>query len=248
MPENEEMEQGNTQEQEETHRESGTLREIEKDEDGLEQAKKPNKILIAVLSLVIFLALFIFFKGEEAPHEDTSTQTPAPEAEVNKEGAQLNAGEILIADGERLTSPENTGEKTANAPMVLIPKQELNFFYPLEDTESERPSSEAEEMSLLKPETEKPSPAKQKPVKEKVSKPSPTAGPFTIQLGAFKDKKSADKLDEQLRNKGYDSFVLAVRNDLYRVRVGSYTNKQEAQVVVARMKKTDQLNPFVTTE
>lgn len=243
MPENEEMEQGNTQEQEETHRESGTLREIEKDEDGLEQAKKPNKILIAVLSLVIFLALFIFFKGEEVPHEDTSTQTPVPEAEVNKEGAQPNAGEILIADGERLTSPEN-----ANTPIVPIPKEELNFFDPLEDTESERPSSEAEEMSLLKPETEKPSPTKQKPIKEKVSKPSPTAGPFTIQLGAFKDKKSADKLDEQLRNKGYDSFVLAVRNDLYRVRVGSYANKQEAQVVVARMKKTDQLNPFVTTE
>lgn len=248
MPENEEMEQDDSKEQEETRKESSTLREIEKDEDGLEQAKKPNKILIAVLSVVIFLALFIFFKGEETPHEDASTQAPAPETEVNKEGAQPNAGEILIADGEKLTSPENTGEKTENVPIVPIPKEELNFFDPLEDTESKRPVSEAEEMSLLKPETEKPSPEKQKPVKEKVSKPSSTAGPFTIQLGAFKDKKSADKLDEQLRNKGYDSFVLAVRNDLYRVRVGSYNNKQEAQVVVARMKKTDQLNPFVTTE
>lgn len=244
MPENEEMDseldEGSEEEgsKEETAPES-TLREIEKDEDEdeLPVPKKSNKIFIAVLSLVIFLALFVFFKGEEEPGIENSTdiqppliaESTAPTSEEEIFGdivvePEFNMGKIVIAGEETETKPE------VEEVIVPIPKEELPFFDPLSDIESEHVASESEAMALVKAEIPK------------------IAHAFTIQLGAFKDRTGADKLDDRLRSRGYDSFVLAVPNEVYRVRVGSFKSREAAKRVAAKLKKMEQLDSFITME
>lgn len=266
MPENEDRDNELDEVPEDMSESAGSLREIEKDEDDeLLAPRKTNKALIAALSVVIFLALFVFFKGEEEVTDDKGTDIqalssgePSPSSKEFKESVledELNVGEILIAG-------EDSAEKSESATdegIVPIPKEELHFFDPLSDQESGREPSESEEMALLKAENPKPKPVKPlppKPVqieskptsKPKVVKSTKPVGPFTIQFGAFRDRASADKMDDRLRNSGYDSFVLAMPNDMYRVRVGSFKTRKKAKRVAARIKKTDQLDSFVTTE
>ncbi|MFQ5588996.1 MAG: SPOR domain-containing protein [Nitrospiria bacterium] len=231
------------------------LREIEKEDDELSPPPQSNKKLIGLLSLVIILALFIFFKGEEKPvvHERVNIQTPpsvapAPSAEAEQTQDENSAseptpGEIRIA-GE---PSAQTQEAEAKPVIVPIPKEELSRLEPLRDTESDRAPSESEEMALLKQSTAQPKPEKPKPAKLQTAKAVKIKRGFTIQLGAFKRKTVAEKLDDRLRNSGYDSFVLA-KGDLYRVRVGSFKSQQEAAVVAKQIKKTDQLDSFITRE
>ncbi len=244
------------------HEPESLLREIEKDEDDDEilPPRKSNKILIAGLSGVIFLALFIFFKGEETPPSDPGmdiqppvTENMTPPSQDLFEEAELapepNAGKIVIADGEK--DAESETEKG----IVPIPKEELAFFDPLSDTEEERAPSESESMALVKAEIPKPvlvkpaaPKAKPKPKPKVLKARKRAADVFTIQLGAFKGRAGADKLDDQLRNNGYDSFVLVMPNDVYRVRVGSFKSRKAAKQMAARIKKTEKLDSFVTTE
>ncbi|VAX32302.1 hypothetical protein MNBD_NITROSPIRAE01-202 [hydrothermal vent metagenome] len=270
MPDNEEMDDkhdGLTEgaEAEAEHEPESLLREIEKDEDDEDEIlppRKSNKMLIAALSLVIFLALFIFFKGEDAPSPDADldlqppmTENITPPSEDLFEEVEVapepNAGKILIADGEKDAESGQGQEKS----IVPIPKEELAFFDPLSDTEEDRAPSQSEEMALVKAETPKPvsvKPAapkakpKQKPRVLKTRKMA--ADVFTIQLGAFKGRSGADKLDDQLRNNGYDSFVLVMPNDVYRVRVGSFKSRKAAKQMAARIKRMENLDSFVTTE
>jgi len=264
MPDDEEMDDGQDEAPEampelEEKESAGSLREIEKDEDDeLLPARKSNKALIAGLSVVIFLALFIFFKGEDDPPGEKgidiqmppSEQSSLPPDETTEMPAledEPNGGEILIAgeDVEETPEPKDEG-------IVPIPKEELAFFDPLSDDESERAPSESEEMALVKTEIPKPAPKKTAPpkpaAKPKVVKPKKSTGAFTIQLGAFKERTKADQLDDQLRKGGYDSFVLASAKDLYRVRVGRFSSRKEAKRVAARIKKSEQLDSFVTLE
>ncbi len=266
MPENEEMddEQGEPAKGPEAEAENepeSLLREIEKDEDDeILPPRKSNKILIAGLSVVIFLALFIFFKGEETPRSDpdmdiqpevSENMTPPPPLEDLFEEAEIvsepKAGKIVIAGEAKEAEPETKKS------IVPIPKEELAFFDPLSDTEAERAPSVSEEMALVKAEIPKPLPAKPpapkaKPKPKVVKARKAAADVFTIQLGAFKGRTGADKLDDRLRNSGYDSFVLVMPNDVYRVRVGSFKTRKAAKQMATRIKKTEDLDSFVTTE
>ncbi len=58
-----------------------------------------------------------------------------------------------------------------------------------------------------------------------------TAGYYSVQVGAFSDKKRADKLMAQLKSKGYQVYFVSLINRgtvFYRVRIGKYRTKMEA--------------------
>jgi len=55
---------------------------------------------------------------------------------------------------------------------------------------------------------------------------------FTVQVGAFSTRANADRLQRGLQKKGYDAFVsesAGAENTLYRVRVGRFTDRHEAE-------------------
>ena len=66
-----------------------------------------------------------------------------------------------------------------------------------------------------------------------------TGGIYFIQVGAFKDKKSASVLAERFRKKGYSPLVLAPfptdKNPVYRVRLGRFKSLEEAKAVKEKL-------------
>ncbi len=80
------------------------------------------------------------------------------------------------------------------------------------------------------------------PVASKTDTPSAAAnnGVF-VQLGAFRQKENADQLRDKLQNQGLAQGVPVeswYNADLYRVRLGPYTNRDDAQKAADNIKQT----------
>lgn len=63
---------------------------------------------------------------------------------------------------------------------------------------------------------------------------------YYIQTGYFKAKTNADKLNETLKRKGYESYVATIlksNSAFYRVKVGHYKTKAEAETEAKKLKK-----------
>jgi DedD protein len=89
------------------------------------------------------------------------------------------------------------------------------------------------------------------------AKPAPTqvamapAGRFSIQVGAFADRASADKLASRLRARGYDTFVKAdgeAAAKRFRVRVGPVKERTRAEQLAAKLAKGEKLPTWILDE
>jgi cell division protein FtsN len=75
---------------------------------------------------------------------------------------------------------------------------------------------------------------------------APTAGTFTIQVGAFKDKASADAIVASLKGKGFAAYVVPLAAEgLFNVRVGSYAGRADAEHVQARLRDEQNFKPYI---
>jgi cell division septation protein DedD len=71
------------------------------------------------------------------------------------------------------------------------------------------------------------------------------AGAFVLQFGAFSVETNAQKLADQLKQKGHDVTVVAAQDakgrQLFAVRGGSYPNAGEAEMAARRIHNDEQL-------
>lgn len=77
----------------------------------------------------------------------------------------------------------------------------------------------------------------------------PAGNGFVVQVMAVNTRAEADTIAKRLASKGYPTFVTttgAGAKVSYRVRVGKYDDKREADAVSARLQKEEQFNPWVT--
>ena len=73
-----------------------------------------------------------------------------------------------------------------------------------------------------------------------------SAGGFTIQVGAFKDKATADSVVTRLKGKGFAAYVMspgATEGGLFVVRVGSYPQRADAERVQAKLRDQEKFQP-----
>jgi cell division septation protein DedD len=112
----------------------------------------------------------------------------------------------------------------------------------------------------VSPVTAKPT-AAVKPTPSAKAKPSPSvavsstrpgavaaSGALTLQVGAFKDKGSADTVMSRLKAKGFPAYVVSpaeTRGGLFNVRVGAYKSRAEAEQVRARLENQERFKPFI---
>lgn len=73
---------------------------------------------------------------------------------------------------------------------------------------------------------------------------------YTVQAGAFKDAPEAESLKVKLDKKGFKAFVLPSESKregrLYRVWVGEFATRKEAEILSLKIKKAEGLQAFVT--
>jgi len=82
--------------------------------------------------------------------------------------------------------------------------------------------------------------------------PAPPAGQgaWVAQIGAYKDRATADRIASSLKRSNFPAFVLAPTpgspTATFRVRVGPYRERREAEAIAGRLKQELQFDSFVT--
>ena len=69
---------------------------------------------------------------------------------------------------------------------------------------------------------------------------------WVVQVAAVKTRGEADTMVKRLSSKGYSAFVLANTPNVFRVRVGGYKQRRDAEIVAAKLRKDEHINPWVT--
>ncbi len=73
---------------------------------------------------------------------------------------------------------------------------------------------------------------------------------WSVQLNAFPDERSAKQLVDRLKNKGYNAVISEVHNKTkvwYRVRVGKYTSREEADKALENFKTRENFDKAFAT-
>jgi cell division septation protein DedD len=104
------------------------------------------------------------------------------------------------------------------------------------------------------PASEPPAPAStpapvQAPTATKASVPAEPGGDgFAIQLAALGKREEAETIVKRLTSKGYSAYLMAPAAgapSVYRVRVGKFKDRREAESVSARLQKEEQFKPWI---
>ncbi|MGD1074708.1 MAG: SPOR domain-containing protein [Thermodesulfovibrionales bacterium] len=72
---------------------------------------------------------------------------------------------------------------------------------------------------------------------------------YAVQVGAFKSRREANTMQAELEGKGYKARSLKASSKgatFFKVTVGEFAQKREAEVVALKLRKTEGLKAFVT--
>jgi DedD protein len=98
-----------------------------------------------------------------------------------------------------------------------------------------------------------PAPGKAAAPASPVAKPAASpaaASPWTVQVGAFKNRRQAEDTRQQLAAAGLEAYVASVAaqdgQPRFRVRVGTYRSREEAAAIAERIRAQRSLTAFAT--
>jgi cell division septation protein DedD len=72
---------------------------------------------------------------------------------------------------------------------------------------------------------------------------------FVVQVASLKSRGEADAIAKRLSSKGFPSFVTTPGSSgpkVFRVRVGKYADRREAETVARKLEKEEQFKPWIT--
>ena len=72
---------------------------------------------------------------------------------------------------------------------------------------------------------------------------------MAIQVAALRGRAEAEGVVSRLKGKGYSAYLLAPlagQPSMYRVRVGKFKTRGEAEKVAARLEREEQFKPWIT--
>ena len=229
-------------------------------DDGFREIQLNGKQLVflfmaaTVVSIVIFLCGVLVGRGvrteRAAAAEAAAVESPTTDLSPS---VQAPAASPAPADSDPT--------KAAPPPEV----SELSYFrrleQPKEPVEILKPASPREVPAAATP---RPDPPARSPSRRAEGPPSPPAsssavpvvppsaapGPgFTVQVAALNVRGEADAIAKRLADKGYAAYVLAPSGgtpNVYRVRVGTFKTRREAESIAAKLQKEERFKPWIT--
>ncbi len=205
-----------------------------------------------VVSVVIFLCGVLVGRGVRSQTGIVADATPVSTVAETTPTQQAPPA----------TAPAAGSDPTAAAPPPAA--DELSYFSRLE-----KPNAPAEQLKspdrnaapvekppapvVAAPRTPPPAPVKES-VKESVAAPVASGGEpagqgFAVQIAALNVRSEADAIAKRLSSKGYAAYVLSPANgtpSVFRVRVGKFGTRREAETMAAKLQKEEQFKPWVT--
>jgi cell division septation protein DedD len=235
-------------------------------DEGLHEIQLNGKQLVFLFMTATVVAVVIFLcgvmVGRGVPAQRGGTVLAA-------EGADPTTPDEARADAlaDTAATPAASGKPSAS------PSSRLGLSYPerLEEPEpvaEEVPAGAAREPfattavakgpppanAPAKPATSKSAAAATTAAKEPAADAAASAAGagsgFVVQVAAVRQKSEADAIRGRLASKGYPAFVTTASTPgsptTYRVRVGKYPSRRDADTVAAKLERDEQFKPWVT--
>jgi DedD protein len=212
--------------------------------------------------ILSFLAGVMVGRGVDQAGEVQAAQ-PVREDRIVVEETPKPASSPLTQDlsyASRLESEKGTdaleaGKASKTADARTVPQAAPLASKPVERAAPSPPAPAPSEKPVTRPSSAKsPAVAASEPVPSastpaRASKPAPRAtGAFTIQVGAFKDKATADSVVGRLKGKGFSAYVVSPEGadgGLFNVRVGHYSARADAEKTQAKLRDEEKFKPFI---
>lgn len=160
----------------------------------------------------------------------------------------VKRGDELIAG---VSAPATPTEAAETGPPAVEPPTP-----PAEDELSYHNRLQSNAASEEKPQPKPPEPKPEPPAAAPSPPPSTPAdvsvpatgrpGTWVIQVIALRDRAAAAALVQRLAAKGYPAFLESPASGLYRVRVGRYNDRREAEQVRRRLEKEEQFKSAIS--
>ena len=196
----------------------------------------------AFVSLSCVLLILTFLLGVLVGREWTRGQLRTVQ-EVEKKPSKAPKTELREpAPKDRTNSVQEklTFYQTLPAPLFSTPKESSKKAAPKEP-----------QQKSVTPKAESRAAPSEGGAPTAVDLPSPPPGSqfWTVQVSAYRSRGLAEELKQSLRSAGYDAYLLQVGGEdgksRFRVRVGSYPTRVEAERAADRLRTERSLSPFV---
>jgi len=202
-----------------------------------------SKLFIIPAGVVVIIGVFLlgYYMGRGQSRPTAGDKPPALPDVVSQylpKNEDLTFYKTLTEKGEKNVSVDLRPKTKSDEP---APTKKDDLPSPPETKPSKRPEPQAKPTPV---QTAKKEPAAPKSSASKVR--------YTIQIAAYPDRSMAEDEVRSMKRKGYAAFVVASnlpdKGTWYRVRVGSFANRQSAEKLAGELKSKEAMTTFVTTE
>jgi DedD protein len=236
-------------------------------DDGFHEIQLNGKQLVflfmaaTVVSVVIFLCGVLVGRGVRAERgaiAPDGTVASAPPIEPVPQ-ARNDATPPPVGSDPRAAAPPPPADDLSYFDRLekqKQPKEELKKAPPSASApapppaaaSAAKPAPAAETVAKPAPPPPPPTPKPAPPERAVQATSSDTAGEFTVQIAALNARGEADAIAHRLTSKGYAAYVVPPGNGaaMYRVRVGKFKSRRDAEPVAARLQKEEQYKPWIT--
>jgi cell division septation protein DedD len=217
-------------------------------EDSFREIQLSGKALVFLFMAVTVIAVGIFLMGLLVGRGVLATRGPAgAEAAAARESEPPPPP--ASTTGASSTSPSTAGEKLSYA-------ERLGSAEPAkEQLKAEPTPTPPDTPPTPRGETARPAPAPPAAKAAPATAPAatsastePAGAGFAIQVAALREREEADVIVKRLVGKGYSAYVVAPAKgapSVFRVRVGKFKDRREAESVAARLQKEEQFKPWI---
>lgn len=185
---------------------------------------------------------------QDAGLPEEPAASPTPDALTYGSTLQGDKVEGLSPAAESAALPASSPRAAAVVPAPPAPARQTP-----EPARSQSPAARAPEKATPKPAAKatprptaapKSTPKATPAPKSQKSSPAPISR-LTIQVGAFKERGAAEAIVKRLKGKGYSAYLVPVSEGLFNVRVGSFTDREDAERVLAKLETQEKFKPFI---
>jgi cell division septation protein DedD len=237
------------------------------EDDGFHEIQLNGKQLVflvmaaTVVSVVIFLCGVLVGRGVRADRAESVVGAP-PDTPASREPVAAPAGSDPTAAAappavEELSYFDRLDKKNQPADDLKVgSKAPANSAPPPAAVEKPvRKEPAATEKSGSAGVTAPPSPvstvaAKQPAATDSVAAATEPAGDgFALQVTALRERGEAEAIAKRLSSRGYAAYVMkpaAGAPSVYRVRVGKFKTRREAEAMATKLQKEEQFTPWIT--
>jgi cell division septation protein DedD len=239
-------------------------------DDGFREIQLNGKQLVFLFMAVTVVLVVTFLTGVLVGRGVRAERAEAAQAEAVTEAPPLPARapeSTATADGDDPTKASappvdlgETSEPPVAAPRTQVEAKEVPAPAPVESTRTVEAAKKDAPREAPKTASAPPAKAAVETAKN-TSTPAPGAasavpsgppsGPrngYAVQVAAVNARGDADAIVRRLSAKGYPAYVEVPKNtaSVFRVRVGTFRTRREAQSMADRLKKEEKFKPWVT--